>query len=297
MGSQQGKRARRVAGIGLLAALGLAVSAPSAGAAVTIGQLAPPGVPATCVNGPFDLVQRVTAGDQYVVPPGIAQPRIVSWSTQAAPTPEGQTLSFKVLRKVADPGTYLQVAHDGPRVLTSGPVNTFPVNIPVQAGDVIAVNDENALTVPNACLFTTSAADIHLERGGSLTDGEQGAFSGDNPGERVNVAAVVKPSNTFTLGAPTKNKKKGTALLPVTGPGPGTLVLSGTGLQAQTAAAKRSVNSAGTVSLVVKAVGKKRKKLNSKGKAGVAPTVTYTPTGGDPSTHSTQFKLKKRLKK
>lgn len=283
--------------VAALASVPLLVSVPGAGAAVTIGQLAPSPATALCTNGPFDLVQRVTAGTQYVVPTGISQPVITSWSHRAA-AGNGQTLSFKIFRKVADPGTYLQVAHDGPKALVPATVNTFPVNFPVQAGDVIGVNDENANAVNNACLFTTSVADIHLERAGSLTDGATQPFGGDNPGERVNVTAVVKASNSFTLGKATVKKKKGTALLPVTVPGPGTLALSGGGIKAKTAGgpvAVRSVVAAGTVSLKVKATGKKGKTLNSRGKVKVTPKITYTPTGGDTASKSTKVTLRKTL--
>jgi Ca2+-binding RTX toxin-like protein len=191
-----GRRWRRhIVGVACVAAAALAIGAAPA-SAVNIGQLAPAPASATCTNGPFDLVQRVTVGQQYIVPEGINNPIITSWIHQAAPG-AGQTLSFKVFRKVADPppggGTYLQVGHDGPRPLNPGILNAFPVSIRVQAGDVIGVNDENALTVPNACLFNTSNADIHLERGGSLVDGQEGVFGVDNPGERVNVIARVEP--------------------------------------------------------------------------------------------------------
>jgi hypothetical protein len=280
-----------------LASASLLIFAPGAGAAVTIGQLAPGTATAICTNGPFDIVQTATAGNQYVVPTGISQPTITSWSHNAAPG-AGQTLSFKVFRKIAEPATYLQVAHDGPRPLVAAALNTFPVNLPVQPGDVIGVNDENAITNPNGCLFLTSAADVHAERAGTLADGAAGPFLGGNTGERVNVTAVVNPSNSFTLGSATRNKNKGNASLAVTVPGPGTLALSGEGIKAQKAGgpvAVHSVNAAGTVKLAVKAKGKKRKKLNSTGKVKVTAKITYTPTGGEAATRSTKVKLLKNL--
>jgi hypothetical protein len=44
-------------------------------------------------------------------------------------------------------------------------------------------------------------------------------------------------------------------------------------------------------------IGKKRKKLKTKGKAGVTPTVTFTPTGGTAKTQSTSFALKRKRPK
>ena len=45
--------------------------------------------------------------------------------------------------------------------------------------------------------------------------------------------------------------------------------------------------------LLIKAAGKKLRKLNETGKVTVKPRVTYTPTGGDPSTRSRTVKLVK----
>ncbi|HEY6653887.1 MAG TPA: hypothetical protein VI028_07150 [Solirubrobacterales bacterium] len=44
----------------------------------------------------------------------------------------------------------------------------------------------------------------------------------------------------------------------------------------------------------IKASGKKKRKLNETGKVKVAPTLTYVPTGGDPTSQSTTLKLRKR---
>jgi Ca2+-binding RTX toxin-like protein len=98
------------------------------------------------------------------------------------------------------------------------------------------------------------------------------------------------PSNDFTFGKVRKNKRKGTAKLPVELPGPGTLELAGKGLRPTT----KEAAAAGEVELKVKAKGKKKKRLNSKGKAKVKPAVAYTPTGGAPNTQETKVKLVKR---
>ena len=49
------------------------------------------------------------------------------------------------------------------------------------------------------------------------------------------------PSNEFTLGKPKLNKRKGTARLAVTVPGPGELALSGNGVKAAGAAVAKTV--------------------------------------------------------
>jgi hypothetical protein len=102
--------------------------------------------------------------------------------------------------------------------------------------------------------------------------------------------ASQKPTNLFRFGKLKRNKKKGTAALAILVPGPGTLTMSGMGL------AKQDVRPHGaeTVKLAVKAKGKAKKKLSRSGTAKVKLKVTFTPTGGDPSTRVKAVKLIRR---
>src|SRR5262245_3707395 len=97
--------------------------------------------------------------------------------------------------------------------------------------------------------------------------------------------AYVNPSNSFSVGAITRNKKKGTATINLTLPNPGELAGSGNG--AQVASAGRAVTSksvgAGQAHLLIKATGKKKRKLNETGKVKLSVAITYTPAGGDPA--------------
>jgi hypothetical protein len=103
------------------------------------------------------------------------------------------------------------------------------------------------------------------------------------------------PTNTFTLGAVTRNQSKGTATLTATVPNPGELTGSGKGIKvASSAVISKSVTAPGEVRLTICAKGKKKATLNVTGKVKVKPKLTYTPTGGDPSTQSRRLKLKKR---
>lgn len=107
------------------------------------------------------------------------------------------------------------------------------------------------------------------------------------------------PSNVFTFGALTRDKSKGTATQTVTVPGPGELVLGGSGVVAQRPSTDRSLRLAvvgGDVLVKIKAKGEAKKKLKKKGKATVNPTFTFTPTGGTASTQTKQVKLKKQKK-
>jgi hypothetical protein len=96
------------------------------------------------------------------------------------------------------------------------------------------------------------------------------------------------PSNQFNIGKKKANKKKGTATISVTVPGPGKLKLAGKGLKGQSPG-----NVSNKAKLKVIPTGKTKKKLNQKGKAKVKAKITFTPTGGLPATQATNVKLKK----
>jgi hypothetical protein len=287
--------ARGLSLVSLVAALSLAASATPATASVTIGQVAPGSSPtAYCdFTAPIDVLQpTVTAGNGYGVPsfPSIRSLTITSWSTNAS-ADVGQVLTFKVFRLVSGT-TYSVVGHDRPRPITPSTVNTFSgLSIPVQPGDVIGLQHSG---VNAACIFEAGPAEVHLERPGDLADGESGSFVSDN--QRVNATALVGPSNSFAISTVKRNKNKGTATIAVTLPNPGELTGSGKGVQASSARAVtgRSV-AAGPAQLLIKAKGKKRKTLNETGKVKLTVAITYTPTGGSPSTQSVKVKLKKKI--
>jgi hypothetical protein len=294
------RRGRAVAGT-LLAVLASLTASSAAAAATTIGQLAPPDSPKVCTISPRDALQpTVTSGNTYVVPPGGVA--ITSWSTNAAPG-AGQMLEMKVFRKVAEPGTYRVVGHDGPRSLTGGVLNTFPVNIAVLPWDVLGFNDVNASSANSACIFS-APGDTNFARDGDLADGASGDFTPVDTDYRNNIAAVVgfKPSNSFSLGKVEQHRGNGTATIPVEIPGPGSISLAGRGVKAKRggpeAAASMVVTHAGTVKLRIKAKGKARRRLNHAGRTKVTAKITYTPNGtaagdvvGDPKTRTKRVKL------
>jgi hypothetical protein len=114
----------------------------------------------------------------------------------------------------------------------------------------------------------------------------------------VLVQATIEPTNTLGLSAaPVLNKKKGTAKLTISVPNPGQLDFSGAGINIAETAAVKTVTGPGPVKFLIKATGKKLKKLKTKGKVGVTATFTFTPTGGAASTQAKSLKLKKKLTK
>ena len=288
-GTRLPRSLRRFAGAASLAALSLAATASPADAAVTIGQLGLS--PGTCSPG-IDIGQSaVSSGASYTVP---GTGTITSWSHLAISGP-GQSLTMKVFRKVGDPDIYRVVGHDGPQPLSAGGLlNTFPANIPVQPGDILGINTSSPGI---GCVFPGSLTDTILTHAPSnLADGEAASFTA-GPLDRTNVSAVFNPANAFILGGTARNKKKGTATLNFTLPNPGELTASGKGVKA--ASAERAVISksvgAGPAQFLIKAKGKQRKKLKTTGKVKLNVAITYTPTGGDPSTQSAKVKLKKKL--
>jgi Ca2+-binding RTX toxin-like protein len=155
---------------------------------VTIGQTTgPPGE--SCGSG-FDWAQpTVTSGNSYVVPAagGVTVWTLTSWSHNAGPVP-GQTLTMKVFRKVADPATYMAVAHDGPRALTAGVLNTFAgISLAVRAGDVLGL-----YTVTDSGCAIGAPGDTFYFRQGNLADGESGVFATQTE-FRLNVSAQLEP--------------------------------------------------------------------------------------------------------
>jgi hypothetical protein len=144
-------------------------------------------------------------------------------------------------------------------------------------------------------VFSVTGPQTILERLGDLADGASPeTFSSPGGPIRINVTAVFVPTNTFTLGATKLNKKNGTATLTVNVPNPGELTATGKGVMAASRAViSKTVGAAGEVELVIRAKGKKARALSETGKVKIKPKITFTPTGGDPSTQSRKLKLKK----
>ncbi len=268
---------------GILALLG----APSAQATITIGQVAPSGfTPATCgpTSGAYTQ-PTVTSGTSYVIP---AAGRITSWSTRAT-SAASQMMALKIMRPLGG-DVYLVTTHDGPRPLTPSSVNPFPTNLAVKAGDILGV-DTTGTSDLVGCAFQV----IGETRWGSFPedpdDGEQAQFF-SSPDYRLNVSAEFDPSNAFTITRTQRNKKKGKASITVNLAGPGTVALAGKGVKGQTRTLAAAAG--GLVKLKVIAKGKPARKLEDRGSARVAPSVTFTPTGGAPATQSEKLKLVKQ---
>jgi hypothetical protein len=261
----------------LLAAAALAAPG-SASAAVTIGQL-PSGPPTATCTGAADYLQpSVTGGTLYVARQAGT---ITSWSTDASIG--GATYTFKVFRRTIDPDVFVVIAHSASHVLTAG-LNTVPVSIPVESGDLIGFHESGPL---NSCTFPLSGDSV-LRAGSDLADGSSSSFA-PVPDVRLNLAANLVPSNSFTFAGIERNKLRGTATLTIHIPNPGVVSVAGKGLKKSQS---KSLAVPGDLPFAIAPTGKLRHQLARKGQATVAVNATFLPQGGDPSTQTIAVRLK-----
>ncbi len=177
-------------------------------------------------------------------------------------------------------------------VVPGNAVSTYALPMPIELGDYIAVVADPGLKVD---AFT---AGVHfLQWQPPLQDGGPGSMPVvEGPGNEITFNAEIAPTNTFTLTATDRDKKRGKATLTVVVSNPGELSGTGSGAKVSNVArASKSVTTPGPVPLVVKATGKKGKTLNRTGKVKLRVTLRFTPTGGAASSQTVLVKLKKKL--
>jgi hypothetical protein len=185
--------------VALLAVLATLALGSTASAQLVVGQTAPPGPVAELCDfeDAYDEAQTaVAAGNSYVVPTAGV---LTSWSTNIGPAP-GQILGLKVFRPLGG-NAYLIAAQDAPRALAPGLLNTFPISVPVLAGDIVG------LTVPagakSDCHFLTGleADKIHYAEGNAPA-GATVQFEGPDSNARLNVSATLLPPPVISSLSP-----------------------------------------------------------------------------------------------
>lgn len=266
----------------LLALACLTAAAPArAAASVTIGQLTPFPPSAACSTSNVDFLEpSVTGGNLYVARQAGT---ITSWTTNSSGA--GAHYVIKIFRRTPDPDVFQVIAHAPSHTLTSG-LNTVAVNLPVKSGDMIGFNESGA---PSSCAFS-APGDSVLTSAGNLSDGATRTFTAQND-VRLNLTAVLVPDNGFTLGGISRDRKLGTASITATTSNPGIVTVSGKGLRKRRS---KSLAVAGPVTFQLTPTGRTARRLVRKGRVTVAPTVTFLPSGGDPSSQSIHLKLLKR---
>jgi hypothetical protein len=265
-------------GLALVAAL---VAATTAGAAVTLGQLPATAPSPQCSSTADYLEPSVTGGNLYIARQAGT---ITSWSTRSSGA--GASYVFKIFRRTSDPDVFRAIAHALPHPLTSG-LNTVSVNVPVRPGDMIGLNESGGL---NSCTFP-QLGDAILIHGGNLADGASGIFTSVND-VRLNLSAVLVPSNDFTIGAITRDRGRGSATVTLNVSNPGVISISGKGMKK--GHASKNVGVAGTVQFQIASAGARRRRLEKTGKVTLTPTLTFFPAGGDPASQAFTVRLRKR---
>jgi hypothetical protein len=280
----------------LLAALSLGGSLSPAEAAVTIGSNLAREPNSAANYSPRPTFSNVSLASDRQAPGGLSSPvngTVVRWRIRV-----GDSTRVSNLRIIRPLGRGLFTGA-GTSTSVTPPIHattSYNVQLPIQIGDYIGLDCCNpAIFAPEAEFFVTGGAAARNEWQPGLADGQEGrAPLRTNPYE-IALNAEIDPTSAFTLEAITHNKKTGTATIAAKVPNPGELTGSGRGVKVASAAViGKEVRAPGKVKLLVKAKGKKKRKLNSTGKAKVWPEITYTPTGGSASTQSMKVRLIKR---
>jgi hypothetical protein len=273
------------------------------------------------VGTPVAPFSTVPGTPSYETPHGV----LTSWRFHSSGDLAAGAVRLKIFRYVGNGSSlvFKVLAESSLKTLDPDTSYDFKERIPVDQGDLLgltAVGDaEIGITVPG-----TPQNRLAQFGGGDIAPGQTGTATIAWPDLRPSVAATVEPDADsdgfgdetqdkcpvdpttqelcrFSFGKLHRNRKRGTALLPVKVPGAGTLTLRGKGAAAQkvkassaAGASARAWASARTVKLLVKPKGKKRRKLAKTGKLKLKLAFTYTPAGGVPNTRSVKVKLKKK---
>jgi hypothetical protein len=122
-------------------ALSLAGASAVEAATVPLGQTAPAGTPASCLDCTTFQQASGSTSPVYAVPSGGGT--LTSWSVQGAPS-AADCLVFQCLARLRvlrpdGSGGYTVSAESAEQTIGPGALNTFPVSLPVQPGDLLGL--------------------------------------------------------------------------------------------------------------------------------------------------------------
>jgi hypothetical protein len=300
--------------LSIAAGISLALLAVAQGSSTQVGQTT--SAPTFGVNTPVAPFSTVPGTPSYATPHGV----LTSWRFHSSTDASAGSVRLKIFRYLGPGLVFKVLAQSSLKTLDPDTAYDFKERIPVDQGDLIGLtaagDAEVGITVPG-----TPQNQLAQFGGGDIAPGQTGTATiawpdkrpsveatvesdldndgfGDDSQDKCPVDATTQGLCQFSFGKVKRNKARGTAMLPVTVPGTGNLSLSGKGVVTQQVAVSsgkhRAVASARTVKLLVKAKGKAKGKLFSRGKAKVKPVVTFTPTGGPAVAQPRKVKLVKR---
>jgi hypothetical protein len=280
----------RGAKLAIAAALVVAmVAAPAARATVSIGSNLNR-IPTASFAGTNTLLNTAMPAS-LEEPGGLASPvngtvsfgRILSASTGTA--------AFQIVHPLG--GNLFTGAGTSPTFVVNGnTLNPYPLVLPIKIGEYVAVVADSGLKID-----ATTASVRSMQFQPALVDGGPGTMPVfEGPNTEITINADITPTNSFTVDAIARDKTKGKATLTLVVSNPGEIAGTGKGAKVSSVArSSKSVTAPGPVPVVIKATGKKGKKLNQTGKVKLSVTLTFTPTGGSPSSQAVKVKLKKNL--
>jgi hypothetical protein len=278
----------------VVATLLLAASASPAGAVVTIGSnLAR--VPNSAANySPRPTFSNLSLAPDRQASDGLSSPvngTVVRWRIRVGDS--SRVTNLRIIRPLGS-GLFTGAGTSASVMPPTHATSSHGVQLPIRIGDYLGLDCcDPGVFEPDAEFFVTGNG-VRNEWQPSLADGAAQAPIRTNPYE-IAVNADIDPISTFSLDAITRNEEKGTATIAVTVPNPGQLTGSGRGVRVGDGSfSAKNVRAPGRVRLLVKAKGRKQRKLNTTGKVKVRPELTYTPIGGSASARSLKVKLIKR---
>jgi len=262
------------------AAATIVIGSDLSGAAGTQGPQRCDPAPAPCT----DLLGGVHSGNLYPAT-SPSDGTIISFGTKLA---AAATLSYRV-GTPESPSTSAgraTGAATGPSASYPG-AGTFttPASVRVSAGDEIGFDSSN-----NTAYGNCSNHGYFYLYNPPLLNGEALRAASANSTCELLVQAIVVPDSVFDFTKLKLFPAKGTATYKLDLPGPGKVSLSSPGLKK----VKATASKAGDFNLKLTPTSATRSKLARSGQAKLKISVTFSPTGGTPSTEKRTVKLIQR---
>src|SRR5262249_40896858 len=204
----------RICLLSVLAGLAVAASASPAGASVTIGSnlgRAPGSAPDSIgCTPPCTYAQATLAADRQAAG-GLVSPvhgTVALWRIRAGGA--SSPTALRVIKPLSG-GLFTGAGTSATVTPALNATSTYPTQLPIAIGDTIGID----CCMPGAQYFLSSGGFLYQWQP-PLADGGPGTpnINLSDPHE-IALNADIEPTATFTLGAITRNKKKGTATITV----------------------------------------------------------------------------------